>query len=112
MQELHGGKSSGKRAATCGHLRIVGKFSPSCSPANSASTFAHHGGSTLARSADAFLDRLWPGGPGVLPPVSNGRLLAISWAGYLAGAVVGALLLKVMAWPLLVPAALLLLLLI
>lgn len=68
--------------------------------------------STLARTADAFLDRLWPGGPGVLPPVSNARLLAISWAGYLAGAVVGALLLKVLAWPLLVPAALLLLLLI
>ena len=67
--------------------------------------------STLARTADAFLDKLWPGGTGVLPPVSNGRLLAISWAGYLTGAVVGAVLLKVMAWPLLVPAALLLLLL-
>lgn len=68
--------------------------------------------STLARTAEAFLDKLWPGASDVVPPASNGRLLAISWTGYLAGAVVGALLLKVTAWPLAVPAVLLLLLLI
>ena len=67
--------------------------------------------STLARTADAALDRLWPGGSDELPPVANGRLLALSWAGYLVGAVIGALLLNIVAWPLLVPAALLLLLL-
>lgn len=67
--------------------------------------------STLARTADAALDRLLPGGGDQLPPVANGRLLALSWTGYLVGAVLGALLLKIVAWPLLVPAALLLLLL-
>jgi len=67
--------------------------------------------STLARTADAALDRLWPGDTENMPAVANGRLLALSWAGYFVGAVAGALMLKVVAWPLLVPAALLLLLL-
>jgi len=44
-----------------------------------------------------------------LPAVATPHLLALSWIGYLVGAVVGALLLHVMAWPLLVPAALLIL---
>ena len=68
--------------------------------------------STLARTADAALDRLWPGARQDMPAVANPRLLALSWVGYLAGAVIGALLLKVLAWPLLAPAALLLLLLV
>ena len=38
---------------------------------------------------------------------TNRRLLAFTWIGYLVGAVVGALLLTVMPYPLLVPAALL-----
>jgi uncharacterized membrane protein YoaK (UPF0700 family) len=67
--------------------------------------------STLARTADAALDRLWPGDIENAPTGNNGVMLAMSWAGYLVGAIAGALLLKVFAWPLLVPAALLLLLL-
>ena len=35
------------------------------------------------------------------------RLLAITWIGYLGGAMAGTALLAVMPWPLLVPAALL-----
>jgi uncharacterized membrane protein YoaK (UPF0700 family) len=68
--------------------------------------------STLARGAEALLDFLWPAGQQSLPAIVNRRLLALTWIGYLAGAVAGALLIKVMAWPLLVPAALLVLLLI
>ena len=65
--------------------------------------------STLARTADAAVDRLWPGA-GVTPPsVTNTQLLALTWIGYLIGAVAGALLIGAMAYPLLVPAALLLL---
>ncbi len=42
------------------------------------------------------------------PPIKiTPRLLALTWLGYLVGAVVGALLLKAMSYPLLVPAALL-----
>jgi uncharacterized membrane protein YoaK (UPF0700 family) len=67
--------------------------------------------STLARTADALLDRLWAGEKKPLPAVTNLRLLALSWMGYLAGAVAGALLLTVMPYPLLVPVALLALLL-
>ena len=63
--------------------------------------------STLARTADALLDRLWPGEKKPLPAVASLRLLAFSWMGYLAGAVAGALLLAVTPYPLLVPVALL-----
>jgi uncharacterized membrane protein YoaK (UPF0700 family) len=64
--------------------------------------------STMARGADAVLDRLWPSGDPAPPGVTNRRLLAFTWVGYLVGAVAGALLLTVMPYPLLVPAALLL----
>jgi uncharacterized membrane protein YoaK (UPF0700 family) len=67
--------------------------------------------STLARTADAVLDRLWPGEKKHLPVVTDLRLLFLTWIGYLAGAVAGALLLAVMPYPLLVPVALLALLL-
>ena len=64
--------------------------------------------STLARSADAALDQLWPGDDRAPAAATNRRLLALTWIGYLVGAVIGALLLTVMPYPLLVPAALLL----
>jgi uncharacterized membrane protein YoaK (UPF0700 family) len=67
--------------------------------------------STLARTADTVLDRLWPGEKNHLPIVANLRLLFLTWIGYLAGAVAGALLLAAMPYPLLVPVALLALLL-
>jgi uncharacterized membrane protein YoaK (UPF0700 family) len=65
--------------------------------------------STLARAADAALDRLWPDGERATRTVTSRRLLAFTWIGYLAGAVIGALLVPVLPYPLLVPAALLLL---
>jgi len=64
--------------------------------------------STLARAADAGLDRLWRGGDRPPPAVTNRRLLAFTWIGYLVGAVIGAVLVPVLPYPLLVPAALLL----
>ena len=64
--------------------------------------------STLARTADASLDAVVPSGKGKLPSVGKPSLLALSWTGYLVGAVAGALLLHAIAWPLLVPAILLL----
>jgi len=64
--------------------------------------------STMARGADAVLDRIWPGGHRAPPAVTNRRLLALTWIGYLVGAVIGALLVPVVPYPLLVPAALLL----
>ena len=63
--------------------------------------------STLARTADTLLDRLWPGEKEPLPVVANLPLLALTWMGYLAGAVAGALLLAAMPYPLLVPVVLL-----
>lgn len=63
--------------------------------------------STLARTADALLDRLWPGEKKQLPAVTNLPLLGFTWMGYLVGAVAGTLLLAVMPYPLLVPVALL-----
>jgi uncharacterized membrane protein YoaK (UPF0700 family) len=63
--------------------------------------------STLARTADAALDHLWPAEGGKLPVVATPRLLLLTWLGYLVGAVAGGLLLHVVAWPLLVPAVLL-----
>ncbi|WP_421995254.1 YoaK family protein [Reyranella sp.] len=65
--------------------------------------------STLARTAEAAVDRLWPGTGKSLPTVNMPSLLALSWTGYLVGAAAGAFLLKTIAWPLLVPAALLVL---
>jgi uncharacterized membrane protein YoaK (UPF0700 family) len=63
--------------------------------------------STLARTADAALDHLWPAEAGKLSVVATPRLLLLTWLGYLVGAVAGGLLLHVVAWPLLVPAVLL-----
>jgi len=63
--------------------------------------------STLARTADALLDRLWPGEKKTLPAVTNLPLLALTWIGYLVGAVAGALLLATIPYPLLVPVVLL-----
>jgi uncharacterized membrane protein YoaK (UPF0700 family) len=64
--------------------------------------------STLARVADATLDRLWRRPAGSLPIVATPHLLVFTWIGYFAGAVAGTMLLHLIAWPLLVPAALLL----
>jgi uncharacterized membrane protein YoaK (UPF0700 family) len=81
-----------------------------------ASAITHFGGSavstvvvtsTLARTADALLDRLWSGEKKQLPAVTNLPLLGFTWMGYLVGAVAGTLLLGVMPYPLLVPVALL-----
>ena len=81
-----------------------------------ASAITHFGGtavsivvvtSTLARIAEAALDRMWPTGR-ALPSVATPRLLALTWIGYLAGAVGGVLLVRAVAWPFLIPAALLL----
>ena len=67
--------------------------------------------STLARTADAAVDRLWPG-TGITPPSATmSQLLTLTWTGYLVGAIAGGLLIGWVAYPLLVPAALLLLLL-
>jgi uncharacterized membrane protein YoaK (UPF0700 family) len=63
--------------------------------------------STLARTADTLLDRLWPGEKTPLPVVANLPLLTLTWVGYLAGAVAGALLLAAIPYPLLVPVVLL-----
>lgn len=80
-----------------------------------ASAITHFGGtavstvvvtSTLARIAEAMLDRMWPAGRR-LPSVAMPRLLALTWIGYLAGAVGGVLLVRTVPWPLLAPAALL-----
>jgi uncharacterized membrane protein YoaK (UPF0700 family) len=62
--------------------------------------------STLARIAEAALDRMWPTGR-ALPSITTPRLLALTWIGYLAGAVGGVLLVRSMPWPLVAPAALL-----
>lgn len=64
--------------------------------------------STLARTADAAVDRLWPGAATQAPASGNTHLLALTWIGYLVGALIGGLLLHATAYPLLVPAALLL----
>lgn len=63
--------------------------------------------STLARTAEVVLDRLWPGEKKPLPAATNLPLLALTWIGHLAGAVAGALLLTAMPYPLLVPVVLL-----
>ncbi|HYX00743.1 MAG TPA: YoaK family protein [Reyranella sp.] len=63
--------------------------------------------STLARTAEAALDSIWRSHQAPIHPVARPWLLVLSWAGYLAGAVIGAGLLQVMAVPLIVPALLL-----
>jgi uncharacterized membrane protein YoaK (UPF0700 family) len=63
--------------------------------------------STLARIAEATLDRAWPARQPPPSVVTGPRLLALTWTGYLVGAVAGVLLIPVLPWPLLVPAALL-----
>jgi len=64
--------------------------------------------STLARTAEATVDRMWPTTEQRLPAVHMPSLLALSWTGYLLGAAAGTLLLHAIAWPLVVPAVLLL----
>ena len=64
--------------------------------------------STLARMADATLDRLWPREAPALAPVAMPQLLAFTWLSYLGGAVAGGLLAHYVAYPLLVPSGLLL----
>ena len=64
--------------------------------------------STLARTADATVDRLWPQKDKPPPSATNTWLLTLTWTGYLVGAVIGGLLLTATPYPLLVPAALLL----
>jgi uncharacterized membrane protein YoaK (UPF0700 family) len=81
-----------------------------------ASAITHFGGaavstvvvtSTLARIADTTLDRVWPAHKAPPATATTPRLLALTWIGYLAGAVGGVLLIPVLPWPLLVPAGLL-----
>lgn len=67
--------------------------------------------STLARAAEAVLDWLWPATAAHPPSIVHPRLLALTWGGYLVGAVIGTLLVPLIAWPLMVPAAILILLL-
>ena len=62
---------------------------------------------TIARIADAVLDRVWVAEKRALPVVSTPALLALTWLGYFAGALAGALLTKATSLPLLAPAALL-----
>ena len=62
---------------------------------------------TIARIADAVLDKLWFAEKRNLPLVTTPRLMMLTWAGYFAGAIAGALLIKVTSLPLLIPAALL-----
>lgn len=64
--------------------------------------------STLARTADAAVDRLWPGAATKPAPAGNTQLLLLTWIGYLVGALIGGLLAHAIPQPLLVPAALLL----
>jgi uncharacterized membrane protein YoaK (UPF0700 family) len=64
--------------------------------------------STMARGADAVLDRLWPGDDRPPAAATNRRLLAMTWASYLVGAVAGALLVPIQPYALLVPAGMLL----
>lgn len=65
--------------------------------------------STLARTADTAVDRLWPGAGKTTASSTNAELLALTWGGYVVGAIAGALLVGAMTHPLIVPAALLLL---
>jgi uncharacterized membrane protein YoaK (UPF0700 family) len=64
--------------------------------------------STLARTAEAALDLVWKPEKPAPAAAPKPRLLALTWTGYLVGAIAGGLLLHAVAYPLLVPAALLL----
>ena len=61
--------------------------------------------STLARIAEATLDRVVADRPAAAVDRRHRALLALTWIGYLVGAVAGVLLVPVLPWPLLVPAA-------
>jgi uncharacterized membrane protein YoaK (UPF0700 family) len=64
--------------------------------------------STLARTAEYTLDRIWFGEKrSTIPVVANIRLLGLTWFGYLVGAAAGTLLLPYTVWPLMVPTVLL-----
>ncbi len=63
--------------------------------------------STLARTAETTLDTVWRPSQPKAPTIATPGLLALVWAGYLVGAAAGALLLHLLPYPLLVPAALL-----
>jgi uncharacterized membrane protein YoaK (UPF0700 family) len=65
--------------------------------------------STLARTAEAALDLVWKPEKPAPSAAPKPRLLALTWTGYLVGAIAGGLLLHLMPYPLLVPAALLVL---
>jgi uncharacterized membrane protein YoaK (UPF0700 family) len=64
--------------------------------------------STLARTADTAVDRLWPGAGKPTAASTSAQLLALTWVGYVVGAIAGALLVGAMTHPLIVPALLLL----
>ena len=63
--------------------------------------------STPARTADAALDHLWPAEGAQAAGRRHAAPADADLVGYLVGAVAGGLLLHVVAWPLLVPAVLL-----
>jgi len=65
--------------------------------------------STLTRTADAIVDRLWPARKSEPPVIADLRILFLAWAGYGLGAIVGALIIPLVPYPLLLPAGLLLL---
>jgi uncharacterized membrane protein YoaK (UPF0700 family) len=62
--------------------------------------------STLARTADGLVDWLAGSQGQALPSVQRPWLLVMTWTAYLVGALAGAWLVALLAWPLLVPAAL------
>jgi uncharacterized membrane protein YoaK (UPF0700 family) len=62
--------------------------------------------STLARTADGLVDWLAGNQGQTLPSVERPWLLAMTWTAYLVGALAGAWLVALLAWPLLVPAVL------
>ncbi len=64
--------------------------------------------STLARTADTAVDRLWPGAGKAPAATASAQLLALTWLGYVVGAIVGALLLAITAYPLVAAAVVLL----
>ncbi|SKA01223.1 Uncharacterized membrane protein YoaK, UPF0700 family [Enhydrobacter aerosaccus] len=69
--------------------------------------------STLARIADSLLDRFRPvDAKSERSAALNLHLLPLSWAGYLAGAFAGTLMIAILPWPLLAAAVLLLLMLV
>jgi uncharacterized membrane protein YoaK (UPF0700 family) len=65
--------------------------------------------STLTKAADTVVDRLWPLRKSEAPAVGDLGILSFAWIGYLLGAIAGALLVPLFPYPLLMPAAVLLL---